>query len=203
MRRFDKKNKIERANILAERRYLSSKGLISESFHDLDGTPIGVDKNHEPISEKENTDNPCWDGYEMIGMKNVGGKEVPNCVPIKNESHVGPTGDIDSTFTDPSVDDDSTLIVRIKALSDALNHYESEGDSEMVSRLRDDIQRLESELGGRKDLDRDFYGREINENKDIEKEEAWKKFQKEKHVTSDTIKAAEKDFEKEWERKNK
>jgi hypothetical protein len=27
---------------------------------------------------------PCWDGYEMIGMKNKGGKKVPNCVP-KNE----------------------------------------------------------------------------------------------------------------------
>jgi hypothetical protein len=30
-----------------------------------------------------NTDNrdPCWKGYEMIGMKTKGGKEVPNCVP--------------------------------------------------------------------------------------------------------------------------
>ena len=27
---------------------------------------------------------PCWDGYQQIGMKMKGGKEVPNCVP-KNE----------------------------------------------------------------------------------------------------------------------
>lgn len=27
---------------------------------------------------------PCWKGYEMIGMKKKNGKEVPNCVP-KNE----------------------------------------------------------------------------------------------------------------------
>ena len=27
------------------------------------------------------TDNPCWDGYVMVGMKTVDGKEVPNCVP--------------------------------------------------------------------------------------------------------------------------
>ncbi len=27
---------------------------------------------------------PCWDGYEMVGTKRVDGKEVPNCVPIKN-----------------------------------------------------------------------------------------------------------------------
>ena len=26
---------------------------------------------------------PCWSGYEQIGMKKKGGKEVPNCVPIK------------------------------------------------------------------------------------------------------------------------
>jgi hypothetical protein len=25
--------------------------------------------------------NPCWDGYVMVGMKTVDGKEVPNCVP--------------------------------------------------------------------------------------------------------------------------
>jgi hypothetical protein len=29
-------------------------------------------------------ENPCWKGYEMVGMKNKNGKEVPNCVP-KNE----------------------------------------------------------------------------------------------------------------------
>ena len=28
----------------------------------------------------------CWNGYEMIGMKEKNGKEVPNCVPIKKAS---------------------------------------------------------------------------------------------------------------------
>jgi hypothetical protein len=32
-----------------------------------------------------NEENPCWKGYEQIGMKTKNGKEVPNCVP-KNES---------------------------------------------------------------------------------------------------------------------
>jgi len=32
-------------------------------------------------------DDPCWKGYEMVGMKKKDGKEVPNCVP-KNESVV-------------------------------------------------------------------------------------------------------------------
>lgn len=27
--------------------------------------------------------NPCWKGYEAIGMKTKNGKKVPNCVPKK------------------------------------------------------------------------------------------------------------------------
>ncbi len=25
----------------------------------------------------------CWKGYEAIGVKNKGGRQVPNCVPVK------------------------------------------------------------------------------------------------------------------------
>ena len=31
---------------------------------------------------------PCWKGYEMIGMKKKGGRDVPNCVPIAEEFDV-------------------------------------------------------------------------------------------------------------------
>jgi hypothetical protein len=31
----------------------------------------------------EEDKDPCWKGYEMIGMKKKGGKPVPNCVPVK------------------------------------------------------------------------------------------------------------------------
>jgi len=30
-------------------------------------------------------DNPCWEGYEQVGTKELDGKTVPNCVPIKEE----------------------------------------------------------------------------------------------------------------------
>ena len=33
--------------------------------------------------EVEEMENPCWDGYEMVGTKMKNGKEVPNCVPKK------------------------------------------------------------------------------------------------------------------------
>ena len=41
---------------------------------------------HPDLFELEEDDkDPCWDKYEMIGMKKKGGKEVPNCVPIEEE----------------------------------------------------------------------------------------------------------------------
>ena len=40
-----------------------------------------IDKmeDNSPLDKK----GPCWDGYEMIGMKKKGGRSVPNCVPKK------------------------------------------------------------------------------------------------------------------------
>jgi hypothetical protein len=35
--------------------------------------------------DKGNDDN-CWDGYTQLGMKTKNGKEVPNCVPIKEST---------------------------------------------------------------------------------------------------------------------
>lgn len=40
-------------------------------------------KEYMKVDEAEDKD-PCWDGYEMIGMKKKDGKEVPNCVPKKD-----------------------------------------------------------------------------------------------------------------------
>jgi hypothetical protein len=34
-------------------------------------------------AKKMKGEDPCWKGYEMIGNKKKGGKEVPNCVPVK------------------------------------------------------------------------------------------------------------------------
>jgi hypothetical protein len=46
-------------------------------------------KENTEISEGENPQvkggDPCWKGYEMVGMKKKGGKEVPNCVPVKEQ----------------------------------------------------------------------------------------------------------------------
>ena len=35
--------------------------------------------------EAKNAGDPCWKGYQQLGMKNKNGKKVPNCVPMKEE----------------------------------------------------------------------------------------------------------------------
>ena len=30
-------------------------------------------------------EDPCWDGYEQYGTKDMDGREVPNCIPIDEE----------------------------------------------------------------------------------------------------------------------
>ena len=39
-----------------------------------------VEHGFEPTGKKD----PCWKGYEMIGMKEKDGRKVPNCVPKKD-----------------------------------------------------------------------------------------------------------------------
>jgi hypothetical protein len=34
-------------------------------------------------SPSDKSKNPCWKGYKMVGMKDKGGRSVPNCVPNK------------------------------------------------------------------------------------------------------------------------
>ena len=44
-----------------------------------DHTPFNV------IFRRKRRKNPCWKGYEMIGMKTKRGRQVPNCVRKKNK----------------------------------------------------------------------------------------------------------------------
>ena len=38
------------------------------------------------MARSKMSSNPCWEGYEMLGWKRVGGKRVPNCVPKAKKS---------------------------------------------------------------------------------------------------------------------
>jgi hypothetical protein len=66
----DKKENIKKSIVV-------NQGLINyykENFKNL--------KNNESVNEAT----PCWKGYKQVGMKDKGGRQVPNCVP--NESVV-------------------------------------------------------------------------------------------------------------------
>ena len=38
---------------------------------------------------KNKKSGPCWEGYEMVGMKMKGKRKVPNCVPVKKSKGGG------------------------------------------------------------------------------------------------------------------
>jgi hypothetical protein len=59
------------------------KGMYkSEELSDED-----ISKNYEsenPDEDKwDNIEKACWSGYKQVGMKDKGGRKVPNCVPVK------------------------------------------------------------------------------------------------------------------------
>ena len=46
---------------------------------------IRIELNKVKPNKLETNDNPCWEGYEQVGTKELDGKTVPNCVPIKQQ----------------------------------------------------------------------------------------------------------------------
>lgn len=69
--------------IPVEREHTSSEAATREIALDhLTKVPDYYDK----LKKVEEAAEPCWDGYEMVGMKMKDGKRVPNCVP-KNEEN--------------------------------------------------------------------------------------------------------------------
>lgn len=75
------------------------------------------------ISELSEDNDPCWDNYEMVGMKTKDGEEVPNCVPkneakniIKNKSKINENV---SVKKDRKGNDTNNLIINLNG-----NQYE-------------------------------------------------------------------------------
>ena len=45
---------------------------------------VAYDTKFRGINLKDAGD-PCWEGYEQYGTKDMDGREVPNCIPIKED----------------------------------------------------------------------------------------------------------------------
>jgi len=59
----------------------SFDGIENDEDYGYEDRHLGS-SNKKRIASKE--EDPCWDGYEMVGKKNKDGKEVPNCVKKKS-----------------------------------------------------------------------------------------------------------------------
>jgi hypothetical protein len=78
-----------------------------------------------PKKSMDITPNPCWDGYEPIGLKDDGS---PNCVPVKNSKE---------SFVIPSpngTEDEQTYISR--CISDIAAEYDAEGQAYSICKSK-------------------------------------------------------------------
>jgi len=54
---------------------------------EIEETDEEISKSYESDNEEEdkwdNIEKACWSGYKQVGMKDKGGRRVPNCVPVK------------------------------------------------------------------------------------------------------------------------
>ena len=66
------------------------ENLVVEKSNDL--TDEEISKNYESDNEEEdkwdNVQKACWSGYKQVGMKEKGGRMVPNCVPVEKAHDV-------------------------------------------------------------------------------------------------------------------
>ena len=46
---------------------------------------VAYNTKYRGINLLAETGDPCWDGYEQYGTKDMDGREVPNCIPIKED----------------------------------------------------------------------------------------------------------------------
>lgn len=58
---------------------MSTQQKIASKFREIGYRGIDLTK----LAEDDGLEGACWEGYEPIGMKELDGRMVPNCVPIK------------------------------------------------------------------------------------------------------------------------
>ena len=112
----DKKENIKKSIVV-------NQGLINyykETYKNL--------KNNESVNEAA----PCWKGYKQVGMKDKGGRQVPNCVPNESVNEASNTGEKIQNLNN-----------RIKALKDKMAATKSSEQKNLIQqRLKNALQTL-------------------------------------------------------------
>jgi hypothetical protein len=70
----------EQSSAICYNTYRKSEGMSGDR---LVMSKLNQMSKYKGINLKEEGD-PCWDDYEQYGTKIVDGREVPNCIPIKD-----------------------------------------------------------------------------------------------------------------------
>jgi hypothetical protein len=112
----DKKENIKKSIVV-------NQGLINyykETYKNL--------KNNESVNEAA----PCWKGYKQVGMKDKGGRQVPNCVP--NESVVKEGRDVGSIQKD--------LGKTVEAIVNELKAYKQHKDTPQAKKHVENLKKL-------------------------------------------------------------
>jgi len=75
------------------RDYNKKKHRGDKKLKDAEENKEASNSSDETLKLGAKTDNdPCWDGYEMVGMKDKDGKSVPNCVPKSKKEKEASSG---------------------------------------------------------------------------------------------------------------
>ena len=69
-------------------------------------------------------ENPCWKGYEMVGTKSKDGKEVPNCVPVKED--INSDDDVNNGLVEPEEEYDVDNYDDFKDFAVFIRNYNKE-----------------------------------------------------------------------------
>jgi hypothetical protein len=123
------KKGVRASEIGLEMGFVGNAKLAADTFQKVKNKIyFELDKRNESVNEdgtlQGGEKDPCWKGYEMIGMKpGKGGSQVPNCVP-KNESvNEGYPG-----FTDKKVD--------AKVIADRMRkHIDTKGFADKIAKM--------------------------------------------------------------------
>lgn len=89
-------------------------------------------KKEVKMEEGEGLEGACWEGYEPIGTKILDGREVPNCVPIKEGmSKIKKEG-----FPIPSPEGEDEEKYISKCISEISGEYDAEGQAYAVCKAK-------------------------------------------------------------------
>lgn len=112
-----------------------------------------------PCVSHEELKTPCWDGYEQIGTKMKDGKEVPNCVPLKQELTNEMASAILANLEYETITDEYELVETREYSEDNINTEDWANSliKRKLSRIRKFADFITSKPNKESKLDKSFY----------------------------------------------